>query len=76
MRGLFRPLPESVEVGSYWICKPVGSNDIQRQDIIAKVLSVKGDTIHIMRKTCYGFCDISPNSLNEKEFFEYYQRLE
>ena len=70
-----RLYPE-VNPGSYWICKPTLRPGIGPHDIFAKVLSVNEDTIHIIRKTSYGFVDMAPATLSVEFFLECYMRLE
>ena len=70
-----RLYPE-INPGSYWICKPTLRASIGSHDILAKVLSVNEDKIHIIRKTAYGFVDMAPVTLKAEVFLEYYMRLE
>ena len=66
----------SITSGSYWICRSVFCRDLAPTDIYAKVLCVKGDDIHFIRKTNYGFTDLSPCHMKAEEFLSYYMRLE
>lgn len=62
--------------GSYWVCKPESKVGLTSHSIFAKILSVKEDNVHFIRKSAYGFLDLSPNSLKVNVFLEYYMRLE
>ena len=70
-----RLYPE-IKPGSYWICKPELRAGIGSHDIFAKVLSVNGYKIHIIRKIAYGFVDLAPLTIGAEDFLEYYMRLE
>lgn len=65
-----------IKPGSYWICKPTLRPGIGPHDVFAKVLSINEDKIHIIRKTAYGFVDMTPVTLKAEGFLEYYMRLE
>lgn len=61
--------------GSYWL-HHVDFFQPSSNNIVAKVLAVKEDKIHIIRKTKYGFEDLSPETLKIEQFLELYMRLE
>ena len=62
--------------GSYWICKNRQCFGIGPADIIAKVLSVNDDNVHVIRKTECGFTDLTPATFKIDSFLTVYMRLE
>lgn len=79
--GLFAKLIKSqvepqIEAGSYWVCCSEKTLKITSHSIFAKVLHVSDGKVRFIRKQCYGFLDLSPNTLTIDEFLVYYERLE
>ena len=62
--------------GSYWIFKSSKHFGMSSKDIIAKVLSVNDDNVHVIRKTEYGFTDLTPATFKIDSFLTVYMRLE
>lgn len=65
-----------IETGSYWVCRTEKSFTITSHSIFAKVLHVGDGKVHYIRKQCYGFLDLKPNTLTFDEFLQFYERLE